>query len=992
MNTQSAARRILSLVATLLVGLTLHLCAPSNTALALDDPTLEYQTITTPHFEVHYDRRLDALARKVAVTCEESHEVLAPLLDWTPAARTQVFVRDRVDTANGSATVYARNTINIFGMPPQSDSVLGYYDDWIRILVYHEYVHVLHLDTTYGISPLVNVVIGKILNPNQIAPRWYIEGLATYYESARTGTGRVNSSLYRMWLRAEALNPEVFTLGQTSNSPTRWPFGSLAYLFGSFFIDYVANKLGEQALTDFHKIYGARLIPYSLNSAMRAANNTDFDSLWSEWTASIQADALATRVKVNALGRTPLELITSEGGETKYPRIRPGANEVSFHSDTRRSHPTINITSQQGTEITPLFEVDAAPGTSNWFPDGEKLVYSRSVVYKNVYNYQDLFVWDARLRTHKQLTRRERAREPAVSPDGARIVYVRNVNGTMELVLREFADGGFKGAERVLISGEDWAWDDDRHWQQIATPEFSPDGSKIVFSWWRMDLRERDLWVYDLDAPERERLSPLMRDAAMDLDPHFAPDGLLYFTSDSTGIYNIHAMDIETRERWQISNVLTGVFSPRVSEDRQWIYVTTYTQRGYDIARMPRPTRRWRATPENTRFQPWRRYPEVDTSTFTMSRYRPGRFLAPLTFLPNLGASTAGTSFSGTFTGYDPLYRHSYSLTAGIATNPGFRQPSPNATLAYRYSGFPFNLSANAGYSSFPRQSNLFVGSQYVPYLEQQSLGQVAISYPFQLIDSSFTIGGSYTVDHRAYFAEPDAPAHEPGDLEPIPASLGFFNQASLSAGYARLERYGYSISIQKGVQASINATIRDPVLGSQTQSLGLNYSVAGYVPVPKFERQVLSLSIAGGMLNVLDPALFYVMGGNAIQNVFSSLVFQNTSSTLVVRGYPPAVLSGNKYIVSSGQWRFPLLDIDRGFSTTPVYIRQLKGRLFMDAGSAYTGYLSDAEPLLGAGGEVLLTALFGYYLTGTLRLGYARGLTGEDAIHDVYLLYGGGF
>ncbi|MEC9398227.1 MAG: hypothetical protein VX475_11435, partial [Myxococcota bacterium] len=219
------------------LSLLLTLLSLPREGRALDDPRLEYETITTPHFYIHYADGLDDLARKVARSCEESHAILSPLLDWEPASRTHVNVTDRLDVANGSAQVYGRNVINIYGMPPESDSVLGYYDDWIRILVYHEYVHILHLDTTSKLPSWINAVVGKLYNPNQLLPRWYIEGLATYHESARTGTGRVNSSLYQMWLRAELLSGrDNFTLGQVSNATMRWPFGSVVYLFGCFFI------------------------------------------------------------------------------------------------------------------------------------------------------------------------------------------------------------------------------------------------------------------------------------------------------------------------------------------------------------------------------------------------------------------------------------------------------------------------------------------------------------------------------------------------------------------------------------------------------------------------------------------------------------------------------------------------------------------------------------------------------------------------------------
>ena len=92
-------------------------------------------------------------------------------------------------------------------------------------------------------------------------------------------------------------------------------------------------------------------------------------------------------------------------------------------------------------------------------------------------------------------------------------------------------------------------------------------------------------------------------------------------------------------------------------------------------------------------------------------------------------------------------------------------------------------------------------------------------------------------------------------------------------------------------------------------------------------------------------------------------------------------------------EWRFPILDLAKGFSTTPLFFRRLKGRFFFDAGTAYDGELVDAAPLYGTGAELVLTAIFGYYAGGAFKLGIARGLTQEeDAITDIYLLFGGGY
>ena len=52
----------------------------------------------------------------------------------------------------------------------------------------------LHVDNISGIPALMNAVLGKTSAPNQVQPRWVLEGLAVALETEHTGGGRLRSS------------------------------------------------------------------------------------------------------------------------------------------------------------------------------------------------------------------------------------------------------------------------------------------------------------------------------------------------------------------------------------------------------------------------------------------------------------------------------------------------------------------------------------------------------------------------------------------------------------------------------------------------------------------------------------------------------------------------------------------------------------------------------------------------------------------------------
>src|SRR5439155_13222152 len=110
-------------------------------------------------------------------------------LGHVPTEFTEIVLTDDTDDANGSATAIPYNTIRLFVTAPDDLSPLGDYDDWYLELVTHEYTHIAHTDNISGIPAIVNAVIGKSYAPNQIQPRWILEGLAVVEESQHSSAG-----------------------------------------------------------------------------------------------------------------------------------------------------------------------------------------------------------------------------------------------------------------------------------------------------------------------------------------------------------------------------------------------------------------------------------------------------------------------------------------------------------------------------------------------------------------------------------------------------------------------------------------------------------------------------------------------------------------------------------------------------------------------------------------------------------------------------------
>jgi hypothetical protein len=210
-------------------------------ALAASDPSLAWKTIETVHFRITYSTGLDAAAERVADACESIYGDLAQAVGWHPKERTEIALSDPSERANGSATPLPYNAMSLLVTAPQDMSPLGDVDDWLATLVTHELTHILHTDQIRGLPAIGNAVLGKTFSPNNMQPAWILEGLAVYHESARTSGGRLRNSQWDMFMRTDVLNNTVATIDQISNRIRRWPQGNTAYLYGSFFTQWIAQ-------------------------------------------------------------------------------------------------------------------------------------------------------------------------------------------------------------------------------------------------------------------------------------------------------------------------------------------------------------------------------------------------------------------------------------------------------------------------------------------------------------------------------------------------------------------------------------------------------------------------------------------------------------------------------------------------------------------------------------------------------------------------------
>ena len=95
------------------------------------DPDLDWKTIDTEHFYIHYEPDLEASAQNLANRVEPVYRRITKRLQWEPNSKVHVIFTDQTDLANGLSTPIPYNSIYLYPNPPMDDTALDHYDDWL---------------------------------------------------------------------------------------------------------------------------------------------------------------------------------------------------------------------------------------------------------------------------------------------------------------------------------------------------------------------------------------------------------------------------------------------------------------------------------------------------------------------------------------------------------------------------------------------------------------------------------------------------------------------------------------------------------------------------------------------------------------------------------------------------------------------------------------------------------------------------------------------
>jgi hypothetical protein len=520
--------------------------------------------------------------------------------------------------------------------------------------------------------------------------------------------------------------------------------------------------------------------------------------------------------------------------------------------------------------------------------------------------------------------------------------------------------------------------------RQVYTPAWSPDGRTIAYSGWT-EGGFRDLYLYHLPSGTTRRLT---HDRAMDLDPRFSPDGrTLYFSSDRSGIYNIHALGLDDGSLPQVTDVIVGAWQPAISPDGRTMAFVGLSADGFDLYAMDLEASRFRDPAPGKPDRPPAPVIREDVR-YPARPYEPIRDLYPRRLEIEWAAFRSQPWFVQVgAAAFDPVGHHVLSADARVV-------PDADSTAlvgGYAYRRFWPTLGATLARDT-SRPSGLVLDGVNQRYrLERTRASLQALLPVLRRAEHAVNVGLSYT---RQWLKNADEDRYEPdpNDSVPVFPSTDPRAAAAVSVSYRGARAYARSISAEEGRNLVLRFSVDDEALGGTGHARTVTYGWDEFVKNPWADGHVLALRLGGGFSRGdPDRRARFPVGGFGEQDYVQSLLELSFVSGARLRGYPPGVAAGDQFVLLNAEYRLPLADVVRGVSTLPVYLENLHLAAFADWGNAFVGPIEPQEFKLGAGGELRNDVVIGYVVPVVVRLGYAHGFD-DGGVDDLYVLLGSGF
>ncbi len=640
-------------------------------------PELNWRTIETDHFYIHFHQGTERTAQLTAKIAEQIYDPITSLYSYEPDGKIHFIIRDHDDVSNGAAYYY-NNKIELWA--PSLEFFLRGDHNWLRNVITHEFSHMISLGAVRKLPRQLPAIYFQWLGyekekrpdvihgyPNRLVsfplagtviPMWFAEGVAQFQ---RAGLDYDTWDTHRdMVLRTACLEHRLLGIKEMGVFGKKGLGNERVYNQGYGLTLYLTYTYGEKKLNQLiHSM--SRPLHMSFAQASKEILGKKSKELYEEWKSWLLTGYKKNNFSINK----NYCILENKGSGNYYPVLSPNSKKIAYISSQGNDYSSqLNLWIWNYTTGKKKMIRSGVTTSVSWLSD-RLLVYAKKTdITAQGSHYYDLYTFDLESKKEKRLTYSARTQQPDVSSENNKIVCVVQDDGTCNLAVYNLQNNTLKKIT------------DYNKGEQIYTPRWIPKG-RIVFAITE-GSGSRDIACIDSSG---SGFVYLIKNRNDDRDPFPSPDGKeLYFSSDSTGIFNIFCMNMETGISKPITRIQGGAFMPTKGKDNRLVF-SMFTVDGYKIAYMDSVSKT--AIQEEKYESPyreikeWRNSKQIKISSYDDTQIpdyesRPYKHLfSKLSFFPRIMSDYPGKLKLGTyFAGSDFLDK--ISIFGGVALNTQF--------------------------------------------------------------------------------------------------------------------------------------------------------------------------------------------------------------------------------------------------------------------------------------------------------------------------------
>ena len=539
----------------------------------------DWNFIQTPHFDIYYYGGEKDLADFTAEVAEESYEQISIHLRWDLKRRVSIMVYNSHNEFQQTNVVGTYMREGIGGVTELFKNRVvfpfeGNYEQF-RHVIHHELVHAMINDMVYG-GRMQNVVSSRT---RIRVPIWSNEGLAEYLSSN--------------WdTKADMVMRDV-SIHERMPSVKELNF-FMAYKGGQSLWRFIAGKYGREKVGD---IFRSMKKTQNDEKGYEAALGMNYDDLTKQWHKYLKKEYWP-----DVKNRDPIEDISERLTDHKKernfynvsPAISPDGSMVAVLSDENGYFDIQILDAITGKKIKKLVKGNRSvnfeelkwlqPGLS-WSPDNKKIVVAAKAGRSDVLHIIDVET----TKSEKFELDMDGVFSASWSPNGKVIAFVGQLGNSSDLYLFDLETKKEKKITDDIFTD--------------SYPSWNSEGTKIVFVsdrgehisgayegfMYDHDYKQTDIYTVNISDGKIQRITETTYNES---HPVWANQtDTLFYTSDFNGVWNLflHPINSSSDKAYPITNVLTGIQQPTISNDNSMIIFAGYANIGWDLYSISNP-------------------------------------------------------------------------------------------------------------------------------------------------------------------------------------------------------------------------------------------------------------------------------------------------------------------------------------------------------------------------------------------------------------------